>query len=132
MAGGRPTKYKRAFCAKVISLGKLGKSKAQMAAALGVTRKTMDSWVDDHPEFLSAMEQARDLALCWWENQGQSGVWEKRGGRKFNASLWSRSMAARFPAEYRESSKLEVEGRLTLEDLVRASLTPAAENGAPK
>jgi hypothetical protein len=124
----RPTSYKPAFCAKVVALGKRGKSKAQIAAALGVARQTLENWMNEHPAFLAAMEQSRDLALAWWEDQGQSGVWEKRGGRKLNASLWSRSMAARFPAEYRESSKLELEGRLTLEDLVRQSMQPPTDD----
>jgi hypothetical protein len=35
---------------------------------------------------------------------------ETHQGPKLNASLWSRSMAARFPKKYRESVKQEITG----------------------
>jgi len=35
---------------------------------------------------------------------------ETPGAPKLNTGLWSRSMAARFPNEYRENSKVEVSG----------------------
>ena len=36
---------------------------------------------------------------------------EAPGGVRLNTGLWSRSMAARFPREYRENSKVEVVGK---------------------
>jgi hypothetical protein len=104
---GRPTSYRPEYCELVIELGRAGKSKAQMAAHIGVTRKTLDSWCDVFPEFLSAMECARDFALSWWEDQCEKGIW---AGKQFNAPAWSRSMAARFPADYRENSRVELTG----------------------
>jgi hypothetical protein len=35
---------------------------------------------------------------------------EEQGAAKLNASIWSRSMAARFPRKYRESIKQEITG----------------------
>jgi hypothetical protein len=35
---------------------------------------------------------------------------EEQGAAKLNASIWSRSMAARFPKKYRESVKQEITG----------------------
>jgi hypothetical protein len=35
---------------------------------------------------------------------------ENRDSDKINASIWSRSMAARFPKKYRESTKTEITG----------------------
>ncbi len=105
--GGRPSLYSAEYCELVIDLGRQGKSKAQMAAHIGVARNTLDNWAADFPEFLSALDRARDYAMAWWEDQAQSGIW---AGKAFNAQAWSRSMAARFPADYRENSKLELSG----------------------
>jgi hypothetical protein len=95
---GRPTDYRPEYCNVAMRLGREGKSKAQLAAFIGVTRKTLDNWTESHTEFLHAMELSRDFALAWWEDTGQSGL----PAGVLNASLWSRSMAARFPADYRE------------------------------
>jgi hypothetical protein len=111
---GRPTSYRKEFCEKVRALGAKGKSKAQIAAALGVSRMTVDRWCDDHPLFCDAIAHARDSALAWWEDQAQKHMLEKAKGSKLNAHIWSRSMAARFPDDYRESSKVELGGSLAL------------------
>ena len=103
---GRPTDYLPEYCERVIELGREGKSKAQIAAELDVCRNTLDNWASQHAEFLSAITRARDLSLAWWEGKAQSGL-ETSG---FNASLWSRSMAARFPDDYTERQKREVTG----------------------
>ena len=103
---GRPTAYREEYCERVIALGRLGKSKAQIAADLDVTRNTLKNWAAEHPEFLTAMERAEDLAIAWWEDSGQAGMFV----RGFNAALWSRSMAARFPADYREERRMELTG----------------------
>lgn len=107
----RPTKYDPAHCDTVVELGALGKSKAQMAAALGCDRASIDRWGDEHEEFCSAIARARDLAMAWWEDQGQTGMWQSPEGEKLNPQLWSRSMAARFPDDYRESNKVELTGK---------------------
>jgi len=107
----RPTKYNPAFCTTVVELGALGKSKAQMAAALGCSRMSIDEWCKEHKEFSDAIARARDLALAWWEDQGQTGMWQSPEGEKLNPQLWSRSMAARFPDDYRESKGVELTGK---------------------
>lgn len=107
----RPTKYDPSHCDKVVELGALGKSKAQMAAALGCSRMSIDEWCKEHPEFSDAIARARDLAMAWWEDQGQLGMWQSPEGEKLNPQLWSRSMAARFPDDYRENNKVELTGK---------------------
>lgn len=108
---GRPSKYDLAFCDQVVALGREGKSKAQIAAALDVDRATIDRWAESHPEFCSAIARARDLALAWWEEVGQSGMFHADKGTKLNPQLWSRSMAARFPDDYRENKGVELTGK---------------------
>lgn len=130
---GRPSMYRPEFCERVIELGREGKSKAQMAAEFDVSRQTLDAWVKEHPEFLVAITRARDLALAWWEEKAQSHIVEVQFGPKLNNHLWSRSVAARFPDDYRESSKVELTGSLAVhemsEDEIRAELSALTNAG---
>ena len=112
---GRPSQYDPAYCERIIELGRLGKSIEQIASQIGVGTKTMYNWRDEFPEFLRALEMAKELELDWWENIAQNMMVENKDGSKLNSAIWSRSMAARFPKKYRESTKTEITG----------------ENGAP-
>jgi hypothetical protein len=103
---GRPSKYKPEFCELVIEYGKAGKSAAWMAAELGVDKDSLYEWAKVHPEFSDAFTRARLESQRWWEDKGQSGM-EAPG---FNASIWSRSMAARFPEDWREKAAVEMTG----------------------
>jgi transposase len=107
---GRPTKYDPAFCEQVVELGRIGKSIEQIAANLGVSTRVLFDWRDKHEDFLHALEYAKELELDWWETVGQTHMIEEKESAKLNASIWSRSMAARFPKKYRESTKQEITG----------------------
>ena len=107
MPAGRPTDYREEYCAEVVELGRQGKSHAQIAASLDVSRQTLHNWANSHPEFLDAITHARDLAQAWFEDKGQAGL-ETPG---FNASLWAKQVSARFPDDYTERQKREVTGK---------------------
>lgn len=122
MPAGRPSKYDPAFCEQVIEFGKQGYSKAEMAAALEVTRTTMDNWAAEHEEFLDAVQCASEFSLAWWEGKGRQNL--TTAG--FQASLYSKAMSGRFPAEpYRErfehtgkdGAPIQTESRLDLSGL---------------
>jgi hypothetical protein len=98
-----------------VALGALGKSLEQISSNLGVSCRVLYDWRDRYPEFLRALEEAKEAEQTWWEEQAQAYMLEHKDGPKLNASIWSRSMAARFPKKYRESVKQEITG----------------ENGAP-
>lgn len=98
MPAGRPTEYRPELCEAVIEWGKLGKSKTWIASEIGVTRETLYAWERTHPEFSDAMARAKVFEQRWWEDAGQDGM-RLQG---FGQSIWSRSMAARFPKEWRE------------------------------
>lgn len=102
----RPTVYKPEYCDLVVDLGRQGKSVVQMACAIDVVRSTLYEWCKDHPEFSDAFTRAKQLSQDWWENQAQCGLTADR----FNAQLWSRSMAARFPEDYQERKGVELSG----------------------
>lgn len=99
--GGRPTLYDPAYCERVIEYGKLGKSLTWIATEIGATRQTLYGWSKEHPEFFDAMTRAREFSQRWWEDFGQ----EHMLTTGFSASAWSRSMAARFPDDWREKSE---------------------------
>jgi transposase-like protein len=107
---GRPTLYDPSYCEKVIELGRIGKSVEQIAALLNVSLRTMYSWRDAHEEFLHALDDAKTYEQAWWEEQAAAYMVENKESDRLNASLWSRSMAARFPKKYRESTKQEITG----------------------
>lgn len=122
MPAGRPSSYDPTFCDQVIAHGRAGKSRAWIAASLGVVRQTIANWESEHPEFLDAMTHAGLLAQMWWEDKGQEGM-ERPG---FSAPIWSRSMAARFPADWREKQEIEHSGTVNIADAVAAARARAA------
>lgn len=100
---GRPSKYDPKFCDMVVEWGREGKSRTWMAAQLLVIRETFDNWAKDHPEFFDALTLAKQLEQLWWEDKGQDCI----SNSGFQSSVWSRSMAARFPVEWRNKSEVD-------------------------
>ena len=103
MPAGRPTDYLPEYCEKVVEWGAIGWSRAQMAAEMDVSFVTMRAWEEAHPEFLKATTRARVKAQAYWERRAHDGM----ENRDFNASLWSKSMAARFPDDYSDRQKID-------------------------
>ena len=119
--GGRPTKYKPEFCEQVVELGKQGLSLFQIAARLSISIDAFNEWREKHSEFRLAVTRAKALAQAWWEDAGMSGV----QSREFNAKVWEITMRNRFSESYRESSRMELSGALTIagvreDDIARA------------
>lgn len=119
MSPGRPTLYDPSYCEQVILWGKEGKSKTWMAANLDVTRQTFDNWEKQYPDFFGAMTRAMQLSQAWWEDAGQDNMLLSPGQGTFNASVWSRSMAARFPAEWREKTEQQISGEMAITGITR-------------
>ena len=107
---GRPSLYDPSFCDEVVELGRKGKSVEQIASILNVSLRTMYSWRDSYEEFLHALDDAKTYEQAWWEEQAAAYMVENKESDRLNSSLWSRSMAARFPKKYRESTKTEITG----------------------
>jgi hypothetical protein len=107
---GRPTLYNPAYCETVRELGRIGKSVEQICYHLNVSLRTIYLWRDAHEEFLHALDDAKTYEQAWWEEQASSYMVENKESDRLNATLWSRSMAARFPKKYRESTKQEITG----------------------
>lgn len=123
---GRPTKYDQSFCARVIDLGAQGKSKAQIAADLCVTRETVDIWAKTHRDFSDAIKAAYDLSLAWWENAGQFNM--TRQG--FNATAFIFQMKNRFRDDYKDASVVEQIHRRDVSELSDAELAAIARGSS--
>jgi hypothetical protein len=104
---GRPSLYDEAYCERVIELGRQGMSVVEIACEIGVARATLETnWPAEHPEFLEAFTRAREEAQAWWERAGRVGMLEK----SIDSAIFSRSMAARFPKDWREVKGTELSG----------------------
>jgi len=108
---GRPSKYDPAYCDQIVALGKEGLSRWQICSRLNIGLHNMIAWEGAHEDFRQSLEQARLDSLAYWEDLAHDHIREAPGGIKLNTGLWSRSMAARFPEQYRENSKVEVTGK---------------------
>ena len=104
---GRPSTYDPAYCERVIELGAEGKSPEQISAAIGVPRSTMQSWAEAHSDFSAALTRAKELEQDWWESIGQTALFAD----KFQASVWAKSMQARFREKYTEKVINEQTGK---------------------
>ena len=88
-------------------MGKQGFSVVEMAVEIGVCRNTIETvWPEAHEEFLQAMTYARQCSQAWWERAGRVGMIDNN----ISAPIWSRSMAARFPKDWREVKGTELTG----------------------
>lgn len=103
---GRPLEYHDGLCDEVVDLGRQGKSHAQIAAGIDVSRQTLYAWAEQYPQFSDAMDRARQLSQAWWENAGQMGMLMPG----FNASVYNKQMANRFRDEHGDVSKVEHSG----------------------
>jgi len=56
------------------------------------------------------LDEAKVYEQAWWEEQAAAYMLEHKDAPKLNASIWSRSMAARFPKKYRQETKTEITG----------------------
>lgn len=103
---GRPTKYRPYMCEQVIEWGKLGKSRAWMCAQLDISHRTLLDWEATNEDFAQALTRAEMHAQAHWEDLGHDNI----KAPTFQSSVWSRSMAARFPKTWRETSRQEQTG----------------------
>lgn len=99
---GRPSLYRPEYCEKVIELGRKGCSPAEIASDLDVDRATLIRWSGEHEEFRTALTRAKIHEQAWWEKAGKAGMVADR----FNAQVWTKSVAARFREDYTERQEL--------------------------
>jgi hypothetical protein len=99
---GRPSLYKPEYCEVVIKLGREGCSPAEIASHFDVDRVTLIDWANANEDFSTALTRAKVHEQAWWEKAGKSGMIAD----KFNAQVWTKSVAARFRDDYTERKEL--------------------------
>lgn len=103
---GRPSDYSPFMCDEVVRLGREGKSLAEMAAHLGVSKQTFANWQEGHPEFMEAVSLAKTYAQAWWENAGRVGMLMPG----FNGAVYNKQVGNRFRDDHGDHSKVEHSG----------------------
>jgi transposase len=99
--------YRPEYCELAIEIGKRGGGPNDIACEIGVLRENLYEWAKVHPDFFTALKQAKQHEQKWWENKGIEGL----GADKFNAMVWKVSMQARFRDDYTERKVTELTGK---------------------
>ena len=81
------------MCAQLVAMMEQGKSKASVAAALGVHIDTLYEWGKVHPDFSEALKLGEQASVAYWEEMGHDGAKGLIEG--FNASAWIFNMKNR-------------------------------------
>lgn len=110
---GRPSLYDPAYCDRALELAAEGCGKAEIAAALGVSAKTLTAWAKAHEDFKEAMARAKDIEYAWWLSAGRKGQFM----RNWSASGWALQMRNRFGKRFRDkgAGAIESEQRAELD-----------------
>jgi hypothetical protein len=59
---GRPTDFRPEFCEQAEKLCKLGATDKQLAEFFGKSVATINTWKNEHPEFLESLKAGKDFA----------------------------------------------------------------------
>lgn len=112
-------KYQPEFCEQLIAHMGKGYSYETFAATINTSRKTLYAWEETHPEWKEAKANAFEKCQHWWETQAIDGVWNHPEQSTLNTGVFVFNMKNRFG--WRDAHKIDVDGKLTLEQLVLGS-----------
>lgn len=89
---GRPTKYKKEYCQRIVDAMSEGKSVLQFCAEQGVSKSSVYLWAQQHDEFSDALSRGKELGEAYWEGELQKMMYS----REANAPLVKLYFANRF------------------------------------
>lgn len=92
--GGRPTKYKPAFCQAIVMHGKQGMTVPEMADELDVSIQTLYEWKGVYPEFSEAFSRAQEAAEACWARKIREGL--EKPPSEYQGAANLKYMAQRF------------------------------------
>ena len=98
MPAGRPTKYKKEYCRRIVDAMSQGKSVLQFCAEQGVSKSSVYLWAQQHNEFSDALSRGKELGEAYWEGELQKMMYS----REANAPLVKLYFANRFNWHDRE------------------------------
>jgi transposase len=117
--GGRPSKYQPAYVEEVVNFCEQGYSLTAFAGEIGVDRASITRWMEEHEEFRVACNRAKAKRARWWEDRAKQVAAE--GGPGGQATMVIFGLKNHAPEDFSDKQQLDVNGKLTLEQLVTAS-----------
>lgn len=113
--GGRPSKYKKEFCKKLVDHMKKGFSFESFGAVRGVntTMQTLYEWAKDErkPEFAEAKREGELHARKFWENLL---IRQAAGHINGSNSALIFALKNKFPKEWRDKQEVEHSGDVSI------------------
>lgn len=103
---GRPTLYREEYCDEVVKDMAKGYSLGAFAGLVGVSRATLNLWMDEHPEFLEAVSRGKAARLRDWE--GVALDMRTKGGGPGGATITMFGLKNMGAGEWDSAEKSEV------------------------
>jgi hypothetical protein len=100
-------KWDPGYCQRVEKLGKDGMSAVEIRVELGIPGSTWRLWLQTHPAFAEAVEEADDTARAYMEKVGRLGV---KMGSGMTATAYIFLMKNRWPKIYRDRQDHQITG----------------------
>lgn len=102
------------MCDAVIAMGKDGAGRAEMAAALDISRETWTDWLNPNSPrynavFSDSVKRALQLSQAWWEAQGRTYTFN--AGPMFSATSYIFQMKNRFREDWADRTVNEHVGK---------------------
>ncbi len=94
--GWRHQKYDESMAEDIIPLFAEGQSICEIAAELGIGRRTFYEWRERYPEFGEAVERGVELSEAWWMRQGRDHLTYGPTDKRIDTALWMKNMTNRF------------------------------------
>lgn len=82
-----------------------GYSFESFAGHLGVSKQTLYTWTEKHPDFFDAKAIANEKCRLHWEKLAVGHVVNQYQGDTLNGRIWELNMRNRFPAEWGQSKQ---------------------------
>lgn len=102
---GRPTKYKKEYCQKLINHMAQGLSFESFAGLVDVDRSTIYYWEENYKEFYHAKKKGMEKCRLFWEKMGIGlSAGKLKNGQ---AGVWVYNMKCRFPKQWRDKENEE-------------------------
>ena len=100
---GRPTKYKKEYCEKLIAHMGQGLSFESFAGVVDVDRDTVYHWLTLFPPFSDAKKKGTEKCRLFWEKMGIGlSAGKLKNGQ---AGVWVYNMKCRFSKEWRDNAE---------------------------
>lgn len=79
--GGRPTKYKAAYCKQAKALSRLGATDHEVAQFIGVSDSTFRLWMAEHPKFSAAIKLGKAPA----DKRAERSLYHRANGYSYES-----------------------------------------------